>query len=176
MSRENFQSVSNVTFAQFTTTKPKFIETSPSLFTRAQKEGLRYEKKVHEYLQKLLEKEKSENDELKISPWVMFKTLHDSGERIRFCQPDAVLISTEKRKLTIFEIKYQHTNEAWKQLRLLYEPVLSFMFPSFSVSCLEICRWFDPHIYFAEHYYYAEHPLHGSDCLLGVHIYNPQRK
>lgn len=176
MQRATFYPASGVTFASFTENRPKFTETSPSSFTRAQKEGLRYEKKAHEYLKDLLVDSQDQNYELKISPWIMFKTKQDPFQRIRFCQPDAVLISSDSSRIILCEIKYQHTNEAWKQLRLLYEPVLKFIYPLSSIACVEICRWFDPHTSFAEHYYYAENPLAAIAEKLGVHIYRPRKK
>lgn len=176
MKQPTFYPASGVIFAQFTETKPKFTETPLNLFTRAQKEGLRYEKKAHDYLKGLLLAEKNTNFELMLSPWIMFKTKHDSFERIRFCQPDAILISADRSRIILCEIKYQHTNEAWKQLRLLYEPVLRHIFPLASIACIEICRWFDPHTNFAEHYYYAENPLSAIAEKLGVHIYRPRKK
>jgi len=168
--------ISGVNFAQFTNIKPSFIETNPSSFTRAQKEGLRYEKKVFDYLKKLLVDEKDQTFEIKVSPWIMFRTNTDAFSKIRFCQPDTVLISKDFSKIIICEVKYQHTNEAWKQLRLLYEPVLRFMFPKSQIACLEICRWFDPHTHFTEHFYYAENPLSAIVEQLGVHIYRPRKK
>lgn len=163
-----------VTFACFTQTRPKFTETSLSSFTRAQREGLRYEKKVHTYLEKLLADNNRNDFEIKISPWAMYRLQGDLSSKIRFCQPDVVLISKTLDKVILVEIKYQHTNEAWKQLRLLYEPVLKFLYPSYSIACLEICRWFDPHVPFGEHYYYSEHPLSAHDNQLGVHIFHPR--
>ena len=176
MNKINFFPATGVTFACFTRNRPKFTENPLTVFTRAQKEGLRYEKKVQEYLQKLLIDAKDTNYELKLSPWIMFRQGTDPSRRIRFCQPDAVLISKDYSRISIIEIKYQHTNEAWKQLRLLYEPVLKFIYPSSSIACLEICRWFDPHAFFNEHYYYSDDPLSALPDKLGVHVYHPRKK
>lgn len=175
MRKANFFPATGVTFATFTSQRPSFTENPSSAFTRAQKEGLRYEKKAHEYLKKLLIDARDINFELKISPWIMFKCKHDASTRIRFCQPDAVLISKDETRIILIEIKYQHTNEAWKQLRLLYEPILKFIYPKASIACLEICSWFDPHASFQEHYYYSENPLEALSERLGVHVYHPRK-
>lgn len=174
MGVNTFYSASGVISANFTDLRPKFTENPISTFTRAQKEGLRYEKKAHEYLKKLLVASKDTEFELRVSPWIMFRCSSDNPTRIRFCQPDALLISSDNTKLILFEIKYQHTNEAWKQLRLLYEPVLRFMFPLASIACIEMCKWFDPHVSFGEHFYYSEDPLRATVEQLGVHIYRPR--
>lgn len=174
MGEKTFYPASGVTFATFTNTKPKFTENPVIALTRAQKEGLRYEKKVHEYLQSLLLRAQDTNYELKLSPWIMFKASSDSFKRIRFCQPDAVLVSRDNLRIILCEIKYQHTNDAWKQLRLLYEPVLRHIYPLASIACVEICKWFDPHINFGEHFYYNEDPLQAISSSLGVHIFRPR--
>jgi len=174
MRKETFYPASGVIFAQFTDLRPKFTETPVNSFTRAQKDGLRYEKKALEYLGKLLHDAKDKIFTLYPSPWIMFKTKHDDGKQIRFCQPDAVLISNDASQIILCEIKYQHTSDAWRQLRLLYEPVLKFMYPRATIACVEICKWFDPHIQFPEHYYYAENPLEAIYEKLGVHIYRPR--
>lgn len=172
--KSTFYPASDVSFAQFTKDRPKFTENPLITLTRAQKEGLRYEKKAHDYLKDLLLANKDQNFEIKISPWIIFRCGNDPRTRIRFCQPDAVLISNDKSKIILTEIKYQHTSDAWRQLRLLYEPVLKFMFPFSSIACVEICRWFDPHTPFPEQFYYNEHPLQAVSEKLGVHIFRPR--
>lgn len=174
MSEKTFYPASGVTFATFTTQRPKFTENPINAFTRAQKEGLRYEKKVHEYLKSLLIKSQNMDFEIKISPWIMFRAQSDDRKRIRFCQPDVLLISKDNSRIVLCEIKYQHTNDAWKQLRLLYEPVLKHIYPLASIACLEICKWFDPHTNFGEHFYYSEDPLQATASQLGVHIFRPR--
>lgn len=171
-----FFPASDVTFAEFSKVKPKFTENPVSAFTRAQKEGLRYEKKALEYLRELLINAKDVNFELFTSPWIIFKQGSDPRTRLRFCQPDAVFISETNKRIIIVEIKYQHTPDAWRQLRLLYEPVIKFMYPDFDIALVEICRWFDPHTQFPEQYYYNENPLQSTFGKLGVHIYHPRVK
>src|SRR5882672_12114884 len=139
MPKRTFLPASGVCFAKFSEIKPKFTETPSSSFTRAQKEGLRYEKKAHEYLKGLVSSEIIRELKLILSPWIMFTTNFDPKGRIRFCQPDAIVLSKDERRIILFEIKYQHTNEAFKQLRLLYEPVLKFMYPLAEIFCVEIC-------------------------------------
>lgn len=166
----------SISFANYASNEPKFLETNKNSFTRAQKEGIKYEKKVHSYLDELVLTEPNSEFVVKHNPWLIYRTNDDPVNRIRFCQPDAMIISEKNLSIILVEIKYQHTNEAWKQLRLLYEPIVRFIHRPYHISCLEICRWFDPHIFFNEHFYYNENPLRAITNQLGVHIYRPRKE
>lgn len=102
------------------------------------------------------------------SPWI--KYIDGSGRH--WCQPDGILYLRSNR-LIIVEFKYQHTADAWKQLRLLYEPVITFLHPGAAVSSLEIVKWYDCAVAFPEPVHLiadiAEH--HGKG--FGVHIWKP---
>ena len=77
------------------------------------------------------------------SQWIRYR----SGDgRIRWCQPDGVLVDRGTKTLTIVEIKYNHTANAWWQLFKLYLPVLERLFDGhgYEFRCVEVCKWFDP--------------------------------
>lgn len=100
--------------------------------TAAQKGGLRYEGKVQERLAKLL------GPTYCASPSLHF--VDDTGQRT--CVPDGILF--QQRQLVVFEIKNQHTPDAWWQLRQLYQPVLLALPGIDYVSCIEVCRTLEP--------------------------------
>jgi hypothetical protein len=99
--------------------------------TRAQKDGLRYEREVQTMLQTLF-------PEVELSTWWSFL---DCGQ-FRLCQTDAVLFTPHLT--TIFEVKRRHTPDAWWQLHELYRPVLQSFRPGRPINLVEICGSFDP--------------------------------
>lgn len=103
----------------------------------AQKNGKRYEKRVFAFLERTL-------PGVKIQPWIEFS----SKGNLRYCQPDAFFLDIDKLRLTIFEVKYTHTIDAYWQLEHLYRPVLQARYPDFSIYRVEITRNFDPAVQF----------------------------
>lgn len=189
--REFFIPAGEVTYAQLLPvhTEPRFItlekeKRKANSFTKQQREGLRYEKKAIEYLNGLLEKHnkaRSDGDgsgkySLHASRWIMFKNTKSNESEIRFCQPDAFFIDEENKKIILFEIKLQHTQTAWAQIRLLYEPVLRFIFPGFQLAAIELCKWLDPHSSFPEQYFYTEDVFSAEEGKFGIHLFkSPSR-
>lgn len=107
--------------------------------TAAQKAGLRYEDKIQDALM----------SRAKISIYFDSPILHFKDESgWRTCIPDGVDVFEDK--VVLSEIKYQHTPDAWWQMRRLYEPLLRRFFPTAAVSLLEICRTYDPATPFPE--------------------------
>lgn len=100
----------------------------------AQKNGLRYEENVQRTLLAL-------DHRYLASPFVRFSD--DSGQR--YCVPDGVLDSAAG--FVVYEVKFQHTADAWWQLRKLYQPVLEKLKP---VRVVEICHIYDPATPFPE--------------------------
>lgn len=99
--------------------------------TFAQKNGLRYERKVQEFLSK------------KFPDYIPGPYIHFTDDSMcRTVQPDGILVFDDV--VFIFEIKFQHVPEAWWQLEKLYKPLLKLIYPTREVSCVEICRSFDP--------------------------------
>ena len=101
-------------------------------------EGIRYEKKAQKFLCSELDEGYSP------SPWLRFRSME--SRRPRYCQPDGLLFDIEGGRITIFEIKLQHTLDAWWQLEHLYLPVIQFLFPTalWQISVCEFVKWYDP--------------------------------
>jgi hypothetical protein len=136
-------------------------------YTGRRLEGVRYEKKVQEYLEHFY------GERYIPSPWLRFFPAGD-GARWRWCQPDGILLDIPRGRITIVEVKYQHTSDAWYQVRMLYEPVLRVMFPEkwWTFDYCEVVKWYDPDTIFPEKIVLAQevsirHPA------FKVHIWRP---
>lgn len=105
-------------------------------FSAAQKKGLVFEDRVKKGLGKIF-------PEIELGPWWAY---WDNSQRI--CQTDAVLFVGTLT--VIFEIKQQHSVDAWWQLRHLYRPVLDAYRPGRTINLVEICGTFDPSVSFPE--------------------------
>lgn len=134
----NFRAVENLRRAWPVRCGP-FPEVSPSRrMTKAQRAGIRYEKKV---LKRLKE---SFGNELLVSPWFKFEDRHGT----RYCQPDGVLY--RETRPTVIEVKLSFTPHAWWQLRKLYEPVVRRAYLLQDIYLVVICKFYDPVIHFPE--------------------------
>lgn len=71
------------------------------------------------------------------------------------------------------EFKYQHTIDAWTQLRLLYEPVIQVLLPELRISVLEIVKWYDCDVAFPEPVRLVSDIATFDGLGFGVHIYKP---
>jgi hypothetical protein len=167
-----FRPAGEVSSAVFLKDPPPFT-TIKSYQTKAQKDGLRYERRTQDYLEKLLHHGDGGSEfVLNCNPWILYFRRTDRSAAC-FCQPDALLIGEEK--IIIVEIKLSHTDDSYKQMRLLYEPVLKKIFKEDKeFALLEICKWYDPHTQFTETFYYCEKPLEAISGKLGIHIYKPR--
>lgn len=105
-------------------------------------------------------------------PWLEFE--NESGRR--WCQPDGLLVCAANRAVTVVEVKYRHTSDAWWQLWRLYIPVVRILYTGYLVNGLEIVKWFDPQTAFPAPFTFTASPLTiPSNGVTAVHIYNPQR-
>lgn len=141
--------------------RPWFIKERRVRGSRAR--GVSYEKKALSYL------EYTSPLPLLPGPWIEFT---DSG-KTRWCQPDGLLIDPWEGRLIIVEVKYQHTERAWWQLRRLYGPLAKRLFPDYSICLVELCRWYDPAVYFPESVHLLSDYTQASPTFLGVHIWKP---
>lgn len=125
----------------------------------AQKAGLRYEAKVHEYL-------KSQFPTYVESPCIHFTD--NTGQRT--CIPDGYAIAGVSY---VFEIKYQHTPAAWWQLRKLYGPLIEEVYKQPPVL-VEVCHTYDPKLPFPEEVEFISdlHSFSRRDCV-GVFRWTP---
>jgi hypothetical protein len=133
-------------------------------YTGRRLQGIRYERAVHEHLSWRY------GGWYLASPWLKFF----AEGRWRWCQPDGLLFQPELGKITIVEVKYQHTLDAWWQVRHLYQPVLEHMMPSslWRYEVCEVVKWYDPAIQYPERIVLANEvdmPHHNFK----VHIWKP---
>lgn len=128
--------------------------------------GIKYEEKVQQHLLSSFE------DFYLPSPWLHFR--EEGEEQFRWCQPDGLLIDALKGVIHIIEIKYSHTSDAWWQVKKLYLPVLSKIFPKeiWRFECGEVVKWYDPDIFFPESVQLVNSPMKSSNAFK-VHIFNP---
>lgn len=123
--------------------------------------GLRYEKQVQEYL-------RSTEVCYLDSPWLRYF----DADGWHWCQPDGVHFDFARGIITIVEVKYQHTPDAWVQLLELYGPVLRSIFPAslWAFRYLEWVRWHDPSVVVAARPRLIAEPF-GQHYTNGVHIW-----
>lgn len=133
-------------------------------YTGARLKGVQYEKKVQEHLLDFY------GDRYLPSPWLRFFT----GGAWRWCQPDGILLDVSAGKLCIVEVKYQHTADAWWQVRQLYQPVLEQIFSPklWKYEACEVVRWYDPFTVFPEPTTLA-HEVGMAHPAFKVHIWHP---
>lgn len=139
---------------------PAWHSTRPRVRGR-KRQGIRYEAAVQAMLSERF------GPAYRPSPWIRFRD--SSGTH--WCQPDGLL--TLPHGLVIVEVKYQHTVDAWKQLRLLYEPVVSWLHPGQSVSVLEVVKWYDCAIVLPEPVQLIRSVEEHTGGGFGVHIWKP---
>lgn len=159
---ERLRLVGKVDWAHFCP-KPDFIK--PHRHTGARAQGVRYEKKVHEYLLGRFPYAYLP------APWLNFYTLGSP----RWCQPDGMLIRPIEGRITVVEVKYQHTSDAWWQLVHIYRPVLEAIFPpgEWEYNYLEVVKWYDPSVLFPCTHRLTPDPLDLKQNEFGVHIWTP---
>ena len=136
-------------------------------YTGRRLEGVRYEKKVQDHLSAFY------GDRYIPSPWLRFFPAGEQA-RWRWCQPDGILLDLLRGRITIIEVKYQHTSDAWWQVKHLYLPVLQVLFPEkwWTFDFCEVVKWYDPAVLFPEKIVLAQevsipHPA------FKVHIWRP---
>lgn len=70
------------------------------------------------------------------------------------------------------EVKYQHTIDAWYQLRLLYEPVVKVLL-GLPTAVLEVVKWYDCAVEFPEAARLVKDVAEHKGDEFGVHIWKP---
>lgn len=120
----------NVKWAEIADGPPSFIRQASS---GRRKLGVQYERRVHLHVLATLKP-------MQVywpSPWLRFVANDES--KWRWCQPDGLLFDLAGGTLTILEMKYTHTEDAWWWPTLLYQPVVRHLFPS-SLWRIELCE------------------------------------
>lgn len=103
--------------------------------------------------------------------WRSNQWIHFSDEAgTRWCQPDGFVELGDY--ILLVEFKYQHTVEAWEQLRLVYGPLLEYMLRK-PVRVLEVVKWFDPLVATPEQVELVAEPKGWKSSAFGVHIWRP---
>lgn len=158
-----FKPAQNILWTKLHASPPPWIKRKKPRGRKAQ--GIRYERKVLDHL------EETNPLPLLRSPWVEFG--EEGSNRPRWCQPDGILLDPWEGKATLLEVKYQHTAAAWWQLHELYLPVVSHFLPGWSLSLVEVCKWFDPAISFPTRPAMLPTLEAARQEILGVHILKP---
>ena len=158
----------DVRSARFLPAQPPFIRRSRARGRYAV--GVRYEREVQEYL--ALFALGRPGLEHRAGPWLEF--CDKRGKR--WCQPDALLLDHEQKTGIIYEVKYQHTADAWWQLHWLYLPVLRVALPHYVLGLVEVVRWYDPSVAFPERHDLTKNVGEVPNAKrIAVHIFNPKR-
>ena len=167
---KRFLAAVGVRSARFLPGKPPFIRRGRS--TGRYAVGIRYEREVQELIElHVLGKPELEH---RNGPWLEF--VDKNGKR--WCQPDALVLDKAAKSCIIAEIKYQHTADAWWQLRHLYQPVLAIALPGFRFRLVEIVHWYDPLVVWPEQpaLIRSLDQMPYDSSLIAVHICNPKRR
>lgn len=146
------------------------LEHQPPFITRKKRRGrralgIKYELRGHDhFFQKF-------GEFYFPSQWWKFKEVDKAP---RWCQTDGLLIDPYVGLITVLEFKYQHTSDAWWQLRKLYLPVVSTAFGfDWEYSVCEVVKWYDPSTAFPERVKMAKCPSIVRPGEFGVHIWKP---
>lgn len=100
-----------------------------------------------------------------------FQTCSTRGRAI----PDGLLFAQTSRSLVLIEVKLRHSTDAWHQLERFYLPIVSEALWPFRVSCLEICRYYDPSVRLPKKVAFvasAEEALETRECFHPVLIWD----
>lgn len=144
----------------------------------AKRAGLRYQERVNARF------ENEYAHEFLPGPWIRFRD--ESGWHV--CQPDGLIIQPRRLKITVLEFKLKHTRDAWRQLFLLYLPVVAHAFSvagpvqarsastslavgaAWRFAACEVVRWFDPAEQTPAPVALCARPEDASPGAFGVHI------
>lgn len=163
----NFQRAGEVSWAEFRRESP-FGPTPRGRPVGAKGAGVSFERRVHKAL---LSRFSEPSGVYVPAPWIAFVTRN--SPRLRFAQPDALLLDLSRGHITIVEVKLRHTQAAWFSLRWLYEPLLRTIYGnSWSYSVLELCKWYDAHMPWPEPFKLVKDPLALARNEFGIHIWS----
>lgn len=160
---KNFSPVEAVEWVVPLEQQPPFISRQRRTGRRAQ--GVRYERRGHQYFQHKF------GGWYFAGQWWKFKA---DGAEPRWCQTDGLLFDPDAGRITLLEFKYQHTSDAWWQLRKLYAPIIRRAFgDAWEYAVCEVVKWYDPAVAFPEPVKLAKCPTIVRPGEFGVHIWKP---
>ena len=131
---KGFHEAADITWSELSPVGPHFVR--PVKLTAKLQAGITYENAVHEHFDRMY------GDQYVPGPWLKFV---GRNKKMRWCQPDALLIDLEANCITIVECKYKHIARSWWQLHRLYLPVIQHLFgPKWTYRLAEVSKWCDP--------------------------------
>lgn len=163
-----------INWAQYAPEAPLFKKGKKP--TKVQRDGLLYEEKVHKYIEEEVKKKEDKDLHYLKSPWIVYREAGAPFNSLLYCQPDTVLVHLERKLITIVEIKLQHTEQAWWQIRKLYEPILRHIYPGFNIHALEVVKWMDGTVAFPESIVYSKDLFSTQDKHFCVHMFSRQSR
>lgn len=96
--------------------------------------------------------------------------------RAKWCQMDGLLVDLKAGRLTIAEIKLQHTQKALAQMWNLYMPVLQKLLPGWDIATCEVVKWFDCAVQTAVPVVLKSEVHAARPGEFAVHIFNPKHR
>lgn len=144
---------------------PSFVR--PHKTTGRKAVGLRYERKVLADLS-------ARHPHFVASPWFRY-TLRRYPQRVNYLQPDGLLIDPSSGVVTIVEVKYNHTSDAYFQTVGKYVPVLQHFFrgADWKLAICEVVYWFDGTTAFPAALRLLDDVLAARPGIFNVHIARP---
>lgn len=141
---------------------------TPTRKSGAKWQGVKYERKVQAHLV-------AKYATYVPSLWFLYYT--EGLSRVRWCQPDGLHFDFKKGIITIVEVKYCHTPDAYFQLKELYLPVVQAAFGTelWEYRLLEWVRWYDPVVNFPGRHFLRPELELVKDNEIGVKIWSPTR-
>lgn len=140
---EKLRPANGVIWSEIAQHPPSFVRRASS---GRRKLGVQYEDRVHLHIQAGLD----QHQLYWAGPWIRF--LCQGEERSRWCQPDGLHFDLKSGLLTVVEMKYTHTSDAWWWVQQLYLPVVRSLFPSnlWTYRRCEVVHTYDPATRFPE--------------------------
>lgn len=133
--------------------------------------GLRYEKRVHDHFAQQF------GPLYLPSMWFAYRRL-SSPKIINYAQPDGILLDFNAGLVTILEVKYNHTAEAYFQLYDKYLPLLDKWLHEkdkglWKFAVCEVVYWFDKFVEFPCRVALRDDVTKVRPGEFGVHIWRP---
>jgi hypothetical protein len=147
---------------RFFSDPPAFVQERPRR-RGARARGIAYERKVQKFLCET---------RFNYLPSVWISWIDDES-RVKWAQPDGLLIDPWKQRLWILEVKYQHTETAWKQMELYRRLLESTLQGVYDIRTCEIVKWYDPATVTPVTIRMCREVEDASRSLFNVHILNP---